>query len=235
MKLNELNSSPLKNAQKTLSEGLGSNFKVDSLSKKQTVSMLKKVTAMIAESKSTSSYHKSHTDRGFVKLMVLEQALWARYASFGSQSEPRIIVEAEDIGQAQVVLATKDMVDSIQKMIEQSSDMLVKELPAVVDSIRAQIGANEGQSFNDQASNTLRTLTDALMQAKTAMQQAMDAMTGNGNPAAFSADAGADAAAAAPEEEVPAEDEGEVDISGEFDAPEEPEEEPVPAVGRERR
>jgi hypothetical protein len=122
--------------------------------------------------------------------------------------------------------------------------MQVKELPALVDSIESEIGVNEAQTYNDQVSSQLDTLSGAMKAAFAAMKAARDSITGQGGgsftePAVDAAmgdemagagdemagmDAGADAAAgadmAAPALEMP---------------PEEPEAEPTGGVGRPKR
>ena len=73
------------------------------------------------------------------------------------------------------------MVDSIQKYYEDVNDMLVKELPALVDSIQSEIGANESQAYEQQAGETLTALNAALQEAKTAMTAALGGLTGQGD------------------------------------------------------
>ena len=87
------------------------------------------------------------------------------------------IMEAE-IEQAQVVLAAQDMVDRIQKMYEDINDMRVKDLPALSDSIKGEIGVNEAQSFADGAGAALDTLIQNLADAKTALESAQGVLTG---------------------------------------------------------
>lgn len=187
MKLDEMTNSMLRNNRKALRENFGQKFDVSGLSKKQTVQMLEKVTGLITEQKQSSKYHTSHNDPAYLKLVMMESLLWTHYAGF-KKSNANIVTEGENIGQAQVLLAAKDMVDSIQKMVERASDMMVKELPAVVEAIRTQIGTNEGKAYNDSATTAFRTLTDALMQAKSDMQGAMDVMNGGeAAPEAFDA------------------------------------------------
>jgi len=87
------------------------------------------------------------------------------------------IMEAE-VEQAQVVLAAQDMVDRIQKMYEDINDMRVKDLPALADSIKGEIGVSEAQSFADSAGAALDTLTQNLADAKTALEGAQGVLTG---------------------------------------------------------
>lgn len=176
MKLEEMSRNMLRTNRKALRENFGTKFDVTNLNKKQTVQLLEKVSTLITETKHSSKHHASHNDPAYLKLVMMESALWSHYSGFKGKAE--IVTEGENIGQAQVLLAAKDMVDSIQKMVERASDMMVKELPAVVEAIRTQIGTAEGKQYNDSAVEALRAMTDALMQAKSSMQSSMDVMNG---------------------------------------------------------
>ena len=75
------------------------------------------------------------------------------------------------------------MIDSVQKMYEDVNDMLVKELPALVDSIQSEIGANESESFNQTATDALTQLNGALQQAQTSLKTALGGLTGQAGDA----------------------------------------------------
>ena len=83
------------------------------------------------------------------------------------------------------------MVDSVQKMIEEVSDMLVKELPALTDSIQSEIGVNESEQFNQQVTEALTALQSALTQSQGTLKGALGTITGQGG-AGFGAEPGAD-------------------------------------------
>ena len=232
MKLKDLNQKPVKVATRALRENYNIELAVERMNSYQTSTMLRKVRGLLAETRATAPSNL----QGQMKLKFMEQALAARLHELRS-TRSRIVFENEEVDKSQAVLAAQEMADSVQKMIEQVSDMLVKELPALVDSIQSDIGINEGEQFNQQAGEALRALQDALTQSKTALSGAVGTITGQGGEADFSAgmDAGAEDMEALPApgdedmgEELPPED-----VAGEL-PPEEPEE-PVPAVGRERR
>ena len=71
--------------------------------------------------------------------------------------------------------------------------MIVKELPALVDSVQSEIGVNESSSFSQQASEALTSLQAALTQSQTTMKSAVNGITGQGDMGAF--DAGGDVTA----------------------------------------
>jgi len=124
----------------------------------------------------------------------------------------RRLREASEIQQAQVVLASQDMVDQVQKMSEQISSMQFKDLPALVDQIKNEVGANEATQFNGDASAALSGLLQNLQGAKQQLEAALGVVTGQA-PQIPGADMGAEMPP--PAEEVPAElpppEEGDVD------------------------
>jgi hypothetical protein len=152
----------------------------------------------------------------------------------GRPSLKQRLKEASEIQQAQVVLASQDMVDQVQKMSEQVSAMQFKDLPALVDQIKNEVGVDQATQFNGDASAALSGLLQNLQGAKQQLESALGVVTGQA-PVVPGADmtAGADLGAEMPAElPVPGEEEittTDVDI-------EEPEVGPVKsALGRGRR
>jgi hypothetical protein len=151
--------------------------------------MLNKVRGLMSESKASQKFYESQGNGSYMKLVFMEQALSKQFAYLSTQ-RPRIVVENEEVEKSQTILAAQDMVDSIQKMVEQVSDMIVKELPALVDSVQSEIGVNESSSFSQQATEALTSLQAALTQSQATMKEAVNGITGQGGAEAF--DAGAD-------------------------------------------
>lgn len=95
-----------------------------------------------------------------------------------------------EVQQAQVVLAAQDMVDKMQDMIEESTEMQFKELPALVDSIKNQIGQEQAAQFNNDAQAALSGLVQNLQASKQQLEQALGVVTGQGPVAMPGADTG---------------------------------------------
>ena len=151
MKLNELNNNRRSYSARVLKEQYEMPFNVDNMSMSSTRTMLTKVRGLMNETKQTPDYHNSQSSSSYMKLVFMEQALADHYNELRSQPQPRIMVENEEVEKSQVVLAAQDMVDQVQKMLEDVGQMQVKELPALVSSIESEIGVNESQTYNDQA------------------------------------------------------------------------------------
>lgn len=211
------------------------NFDASKLNHSQTKTMLTKVNGLIKEAKSRPDFYTRQNDESYLKLVFMSQAL---NEHFKTTRPARIVVENTEVEKSQVILAAQDMIDSLQKMIEEVNDMLVKELPALTDSIQSEIGVNESASFNQAASEALTSLNQCLSQSKTSLQGAMNAMTGQGDPSALGAPAAGGEEMAVTDiatKEIPG---GEEIAGAEMDMevpPVEEPEAPVGGVGREKR
>jgi len=102
----------------------------------------------------------------------------------------RRLREASEIQQAQVVLASQDMVDQVQKMSEQVSAMQFKDLPALLDQIRNEVGVDQATQYNADASAALSGLLGNLQGAKQQLEAALGVITGQA-PQVPGADMGA--------------------------------------------
>ena len=134
-----------------------------------------------------------------------------------AEARRRRIAESE-VQQAQVVLASQDMVDQVQKMIEQVTAMQFKDLPALVDQVKNQIGADQAMSFNQEVTGALTGLTQNLQGSKTQLEGALGVVTGQAPTVP-----GEELVAPAPElgaEELPPPPDGEEEIDVDLDADE---------------
>ena len=190
MILNDITAiAPKKQVRKVFEQFFNSTLPVDQMNKWQTRRLLSRVRTALSEHRTRPDFHKSERDPAYLKMLMMEQALTDHLKS-GAIPEPRRIYESE-VQQAQVVLAAKDMIDSIQKMIEDVSEMQFKELPALVDSIRNQVGTAEADQFNQAAGAALSGMVQNLQGSKTQLEQAQGVLTGQGPVGGTAPDLGA--------------------------------------------
>ena len=185
MKLNELGYA--NTAVKALKSNFDFNLDVSKLDRGQTFNFLTKVNNALKEAKLKPNFATSQTNENYLKMTFIAQALTEHYKTF---KKTRIVVENKAVEDAQNTLAAQDMVDSVQKMIEEVNDMLVKELPALTDSLLSEMGPEASGQFNQLANESLTALNQALSQSKQVLQQAMGAITGG--DAGFDPNAGGD-------------------------------------------
>jgi hypothetical protein len=267
MKLQELAApSPTKQIAKVFESYFGSNIEFDRLTSRQTQHLLQRVQGLLREHRSGSARYQSQQNPGYLKLVMMEQALTTRMAeeaipvapvagaapgakpaqpstvqvkdpklaaalkksTAGQQLNPEeqklvagaAMMQAEsrlrrvmtrlnesEVQQAQVVLAAQDMVDKMQGMLEDVTELQFKELPALVDSIKNQVGIDQATRFNTDATAALAGLVQNLQGAKAALDQALGVVTGQApapdagmaSPAPGAVDPGAGMAAPAPD------------------------------------
>jgi hypothetical protein len=235
MKLQELAApSPTKQIAKVFESYFGSNIEFDRLTSRQTQHLLQRVQGLLREHRSGSARYQSQQNPGYLKLVMMEQALTTRMAeeaipvapvapgakpaqpstvqvkdpklaaalkksTAGQQLNPEeqklvagaAMMQAEsrlrrvmtrlnesEVQQAQVVLAAQDMVDKMQGMLEDVTELQFKELPALVDSIKNQVGIDQATQFNTDATAALAGLVQNLQGAKAALDQALGVVTG---------------------------------------------------------
>jgi hypothetical protein len=167
--------------------------------------------------------------------MVQGAALSAAMAAESRRKTGRRLAESE-VQQAQVILASQDMVDQVQRMIEQVTSIQFKDLPALVDQIRNEIGYDQATKFNADATAALGGMVQNLQQSKIQLETAMGTVTGQapivpGEPAP---DVGAEMPAMDAGAEMPAEPGADLDALA-ADAEADLEEPVKTGLGRERR
>jgi len=164
-----------------------------------------------------------------------EQGLINAAATLAAESRLRRayrVLKESEVQQAQVVLAAQDLVDKMQKMLEDTSELQFKDLPALVDQIKNQIGAEQSVQFNTDATAALSGLVQNLQAARQQLDSALGVVTGQAP--AMPDVTGADAAAALPAADAVADPTADIDVD--VDAEIEPDaEEPAAALGRPRR
>jgi hypothetical protein len=167
--------------------------------------------------------------------MVQGAALSAAMTAENRRRKGRRLSESE-VQQAQVILASQDMVDQVQRMIEQVTSMQFKDLPALVDQIRNEIGYDQATKFNADATASLGGMVQNLQQSKIQLETAMGTVTGQAPvvPGEAAPDVGAAMPAADAGAEMPAEPGDELDALA-ADAEADIEEPVKTGLGRERR
>jgi len=97
------------------------------------------------------------------------------------EEKRRTLVEGE-VGNAEVLLAAKDMVDSIQDMIEDVSKMQNEQMPALIDTIRDQIGTEQADQFKGAVGQVLGIILQQLTDAREQTDNAARNLAGEGSP-----------------------------------------------------
>jgi len=147
-----------------------------------TYSKAQKLTQLVSENinkiKRSYGIHQAERNPKYMELLMVRESL-GRW-----MNENQNLMESE-MGKSEAILAAKDMVDSIQDMVEKVSKMQVEQLPALIDTIRDQIGMAEADNFKNAMSQLLTDVSTSLGQAReaadtNARQLAGEDMAGGG-------------------------------------------------------
>lgn len=228
MNLVEFQKSKVTQAKKALKEHFEVDINMSKMNQKKTRTMLNRVSGLLKEARSSGT--QAQTSSSYLKLVMMEQMLSNHYQDI--KVNRSIVVENEEVEKSQVILAAQDLVDQIQKMIEQVSKMNAEELPAVVNGISNEIGTAESESYNQSTSEALTTLIQSLSTTKSSLSSSLGQITGiesMSNPEAFDADVSDD--------DLNMDDEVDlnVDVTDTEELPELPEPDDMDASGRELR
>ena len=125
---------------------------------------------IIAIKKSFGS-HTAEKNSKYMELMLVKEGLdkW--------MSSEQGLFESE-MGRSETVLAAKSMVDTIQDMLEKLSKMQNEEMPALVDTIRDQIGAEQAEAFKSSMNPVLANLYQTLTTSRESSDTAARALAG---------------------------------------------------------
>jgi hypothetical protein len=94
-----------------------------------------------------------------------------------TENHTQYIAESE-MAKSEAILAAKDMVDSVQDMLEKISKMQSEQMPALLDTIRDQIGADKAETFKQQMTPLLGELMTQLTSARETADSASRGLAG---------------------------------------------------------
>ena len=177
MKLNDFTNSRAASAVRALRENYNVNLRLENLDRTRCVSMLREVKKIMSESRSQPGYSAKSTSSEHMKLVFVEQALSSHLQYLNSRI-PEIVLENKEVDRSEVLLAAQEMANSLQDMVEDVSDMLNKELPALVQSIENKIGIREAASFKQSTGELLNNILNTLKEGTDNLSNSVNGLTG---------------------------------------------------------
>ena len=125
----------------------------------------------ITNIKKSFGSHTAEKNAKYMELMLVKEGLdkWLNSEQGLFESE---------LGRSEAVLAAKDIVDSIQDMLEKISKVQNEQIPALIDTIRDQIGSEQAEAFKSSMSPTLTELYTALSTARETADTSVRVLSG---------------------------------------------------------
>lgn len=172
MRLTEVAKTTSKRMNKLMESRFG--FAIDF--RKLTVERAEKLSETIDNNLNKIRYsvdiHTAERNPRYMELLTVRESLAAWL------NEQRTQLNEGEVGNAEVLLAAKDMVDSIQDAIEKVGKMQNEQLPQLLDSIRDQIGSEQAEGFKNAVGETLSTLMQNLQTAREGVDNGVRILSG---------------------------------------------------------
>jgi len=172
MKLSEMAKTTPKKINKLMESRFGFSINFDQLTVAKAERLSETINANLNKIRHSTAFHSAERNPRYMELLTVKEGLTAWL-----QQNRRQINEGE-VGNAEVLLAAKDMVDSIQDTIEKVGKMQNEQLPQLLDSIRDQIGSEQAEQFKQAVGASLDTLMQNLQQAREGVDSGVGILTG---------------------------------------------------------
>ena len=210
MRLTEMNTKPsATKINKVMESRFGNKIDFANLDFGKAYNLANALTESLDKIKNSHGIHKAEQNPKYMQFLLVREGIH----NWMIENKDQLIQESE-MGRSQAILAAKDMVDSVQDMLEDVSEMANEQMPALLDTIRDQIGMTEAENFKGSVGGILETLQAAISSSREQMDMAARALAGEqvDQPMDMAVDAQAGMA--------PPVEAGEVEVGDEFDATE---------------
>jgi hypothetical protein len=172
MKLAEMSTKSTKRINKVMESRFGFAINFDSLTVERAEKLSETIAANLNKIRHSSALHTAQTNPRYMELLTVQEGLntWLE--------QQRTQLNEGEVGNAEVLLAAKDMVDSVQDAIEKVGKMQNEQLPQLLDSIRDQIGSEQAEAFKGAVGETLNTLMQNLQAAREGVDNGVRVLSG---------------------------------------------------------
>ena len=180
MKLTDMTNKPsMKKLNKVTESRFGFKIDYNSITLQKAQAMRSKIMETVNSIRKSSAIHTAEKNPQYLEMLIVYEGLSRWVDAYKDQQQRRKLKEGE-LGQAEAILAAKDMVDTVQDMIEKVGKMQNEQLPALIDSIRDQIGSEQADGFKGSVGQVLTSLSSTLGQTREQLDGAARALTGEG-------------------------------------------------------
>jgi uncharacterized protein YicC (UPF0701 family) len=184
MKLAEMSTKSTRKINKLMESRFGFAINFSNLTVEKAEKLSETIVANLDKIRHSVDLHTAERNPRYMELLTVKEGL-----STWLEEHRQQLTEGE-VGNAEVLLAAKNMVDSIQDAIEKVGKMQNEQLPELLDSIRDQVGAEQADGFKNAVGTTLETLMQNLQTAREGVDGGVRILTGEqvDNPMAMPGD-----------------------------------------------
>lgn len=184
MKLSEMAVTNAKKINKVMESRFGFAIDFNKLTLEKAERLSETIQANLDKIRYSVDFHTAERNPRYMELLTVKESL-----SAWLEQNRQTLVEGE-VGNAEVLMAAKDMVDSVQDAIEKVGKMQNEQLPQLLDSIRDQVGSEQADGFKNAVGTTLDTLMTNLQTAREGVDKGVRILSGEAvdNPMALPGD-----------------------------------------------
>ena len=179
MNLNDFDthSIKVKRFERITESRFGKKIDFSKLTVKKAIKLTNKLEETLNKVRHSVNYQNAHKDPRYSETLLVKEGLddWL-HIKLGI-AHKRKLTEGE-IEQAEAVLAAKDFVDRLQKMLEDVGRIINEDLPPLTDVIRDQMGQEQADAYRDTASNALTSIQSAISQGRGELDSASRILAG---------------------------------------------------------
>ena len=172
MKLAEMSTKSTRKINKLMESRFGFAINFSNLTVEKAERLSETIVANLDKIRHSVDLHTAERNPRYMELLTVKEGL-----STWLEQHRQQLVEGE-VGNAEVLLAAKNMVDSIQDAIEKVGKMQNEQLPELLDSIRDQVGSEQAEGFKNAVGTTLDTLMQNLQTARGGVDGGVRILTG---------------------------------------------------------
>ena len=172
MKLSEMSVKSARKINKLLESRFGFSINYSNLTVAKAERLSETITANLDKIRHSVNLHTAEQNPRYMELLTVKEGLSAWL------DERRQQLTEGEVSNAEVLLAAKDMVDSVQDAIEKVGKMQNEQLPQLLDSIRDQIGSEQADAFKNAVGETLGTLMQNLQAAREGVDNGVRVLSG---------------------------------------------------------
>ena len=172
MKLAEMAVTSAKKINKVMESRFGFAIDFSKLTVEKAERLGETITANLDKIRHSVDLHTAERNPRYMELLTVKESLSAWL------EENRQQLTEGEVGNAEVLMAAKDMVDSVQDAIEKVGKMQNEQLPQLLDSIRDQVGSEQADGFKNAVGATLDTLMQNLQDAREGVDKGVRILSG---------------------------------------------------------
>ena len=173
----ETHSLKVKRFEKITETRFGKKISFNKLNVKTAIQLVNKLDETLNKIRNSEGYHDAHKDSRYTETLMIKEGLddWL-HIQLGI-AHKRKLTEGE-IEQAEAVLAAKDFVDRLQKMLEDIGRIINEDLPPLSDVIRDQMGSEQADAYTSQATGALSGAHEAIASARSELDSGARVLSG---------------------------------------------------------